>query len=148
MMQYQKANHNFIPKENTEAQSNEIDENINIKEDTLELSMTENSSLKEENKKLQMEIAGLKNRLEELELLLVRKDNEVSSLIKEYNEYIEFQNNPNEFKELKANINEVDTMKNQITSLSEENENLKNQVESYKTHIQYLYLILLILAII
>jgi len=147
-MQYQKTTYNFIPKENSKTQFEENSDNINIKEEIPKVEVVVDSSLKEENAKLIKQIGNLKKKLEETESLLIKKNNEIDTIITEYNEYLQYEKSPNEFKELKAVKIEADSIKNQISVLNEENESLKNQVESYKTHIQYLYLILLILAII
>lgn len=72
MMQYQR-NYNFIPKEKTETQSEEIKESLNIKDDPTEVENEKISSLKEENKKLLLDIENLKKKLEEAENLIIQK---------------------------------------------------------------------------
>lgn len=148
MMQYEKNNYNFIPKEKRETIPDNVNVDLDIKNESNGIEFTENLSINKEKERLLIEIEKLKIKLDETESLLIKKDNEIYSLVKEYNEYLEYERNPQEFLEIKGQIQDVDKLNNEIAKLNEENLFLNNQVLSYKEHIQYLYLILLVLVII
>lgn len=140
MMKYESVNHNFIPKEQ------KIKETSNVR--SLE---EENRLLTEEKDRLLLTIENLQQQVNGFEEALIQKEEQlvftkdtISSLEENIGKYEVLKDDLTKVDNLKVEMNQLNS---QITRLNKENHALNEEIESYRQHVQTLYLILLILAI-
>lgn len=143
MMKYEKVHNNFIPKE--EKKEKTIDKQY-LK--TLE---NDNQQLINEKNTLLAEIENYKQQIDLMEEKILKKDEMIRNteyslleLNKEIQKYNELKNDLDRIDTLK---NEAESLKNQVKTLNESNIALSEEIESYRQHVQSLYLILLVLAL-
>ncbi|MDR5658081.1 hypothetical protein RH915_01130 [Serpentinicella sp. ANB-PHB4] len=145
MMKYEISNYNFIPKDKgKQMQDNAL---ANSKEKSLDLNKPYDK--KTTNNELDNELLYLKKELEQARNSLKSKDFELEKLREAYDTTLRNTTEKSKITVIDSNSNS-DTMKvleKELVTLEEENDSLKRQVKNYKDHVHFLYILLLVLAV-
>jgi|GEM_PF-3789894 len=139
MMTYQKILNNLPPKGN--------DDKSNSGDGIIE----GNAILNAENQQLSRNVKELKSNLGYAEQELLKKEHEIMNL---NNRLLELEARLQRYEYFTGEIDQVEKIDGMLQSLEaegnrlrKENEELKNSINYYKGHVQTLYLILIIVAI-
>lgn len=147
MMKYEITSHNFIPKKQKIARPLDVksldQENILLKE--------EKNRLIETLEDIQQQISVIEEELNNKEKELVLSKDTILSLEDNLGKYEMLKDDLNKVDSLKLEINTLNSQINRLNkenlTLNKEKLSLNEEIESYKQHVQTLYLILLILAL-
>jgi len=157
-MKYQPANLNFIPKDEkdikndkanpiseekplTTPPSNPLPEEVLKKESPTPMrdvfNLEEKIMLNNQIEHLREQLSYSENQVSTLQIKLRDSNNQIGSLEEQLKNYETFKND----------LDNVSTLNTSLTKLSKENATLKQELKQQKDHIQMLYLVLGILAI-
>ena len=139
MMTYQKIHNNLPPKDKDNKNTSNPQTNENA------------AKLSGENELLARSISELKGNLNYAQQEIMNKEHEILNL---NNRLMELESQLHRYEYLRGELDQVENIDTKISSLDSEakslrveNEELKSSINYYKGHVQTLYLILIIVAI-